>query len=656
MADDSLPMFIRRFAGKHPYAFNYGSAVLISLVALIIVLILPYHRQQPVLLFFEVGVALATWVGGWRAGVVALIGGTIASVYFALQNFGTPVVFRLVLNLVYTVGIIWVVNELRFSQKALRQSEERFRGLNAELERRVIERTAQLQTANEQQRYYVQLVKTVTDNASSALYMVDPAGLGRFVNPALERITGYQAHELLGHVVHDKIHHTKPDGSHYPVHECPLTGAVRNRETVRGDDLFVRKDSTFFPVRYTASPIFRGGIPIGTVIEFQDLTEAKRAERALRDSEELKRRIIESSRDCIKVLDLDANLLFMSSGGQQLLEIDDIQPYLNSCWIDFWQPEDRPKITAAIAAAKAGGIGKFQAFCPSAKGAPRWWEVITTPICNADGQPEQLLSVSRDITEHKQAEAEARESEQRYRQVQSDLTHVNRVATMGQLTASIAHEVGQPIAGVVSSGFAARRWLAGETPNQDAALRAIERVISDGTRAMDIIGRIRDMIKKGPPKRDNFDINKAIQDLIALAYAQAHQNGVSIKTEFADSLPLVHGDRVQLQQVILNLIINAIEAMSGLAEGAREVLVSTRQSDQNAILVAVQDSGPGLDLANADRVFEAFYTTKSSGMGMGLSISRSIIDDHGGRLWASANEPRGVIFQFTLPAHSDSAS
>ena len=656
MADDSLPMFIRRFAGKHPYAFNYGSAVLISLVALIIVLILPYHRQQPVLLFFEVGVALATWVGGWRAGVVALIGGTIASVYFALQNFGTPVVFRLVLNLVYTVGIIWVVNELRFSQKAQRQSEERFRGLNAELERRVIERTAQLQTANEQQRYYVQLVKTVTDNASSALYMVDPAGLGRFVNPALERITGYQAHELLGHVVHDKIHHTKPDGSHYPVHECPLTGAVRNRETVRGDDLFVRKDSTFFPVRYTASPIFRDGIPIGTVIEFQDLTEAKRAERALRDTEELKQRIIESSRDCIKVLDLDANLLFMSSGGQQLLEIDDIQPYLNSCWIDFWQPEDRPKITAAIAAARAGGIGKFQAFCPSAKGAPRWWEVITTPICNADGQPEQLLSVSRDITEHKQAEAEARESEQRYRQVQSDLTHVNRVATMGQLTASIAHEVGQPIAGVVSSGFAARRWLAGETPNQDAALRAIERVISDGTRAMDIIGRIRDMIKKGPPKRDNFDINKAIQDLIALAYAQAHQNGVSIKTEFADSLPLVHGDRVQLQQVILNLIINAIEAMSGLAEGAREVLVSTRQSDQNAILVAVQDSGPGLDLANADRVFEAFYTTKSSGMGMGLSISRSIIDDHGGRLWASANEPRGVIFQFTLPAHSDSAS
>ena len=317
MADDSLPMFlpmfIRRFADKHPYAFSYGSAVLISLAALLIVLILPYSRQQPVLLFFEAGVALATWVGGWRAGVVALIGGTIASAYFAHQNIGAPVVFRMVLNLVYTVGIIWVVAKLRFTQQVLRQSEERFR-------QRVAERTTQLQTANEEQRYQVQLLKTITDSASSALYMVDPAGLGTFVNPALEQMTGYRANELIGHVVHDKIHHTKPDGSPYPVHECPLTGAVRQRKIVRGEDLFVRKDGTFFPVQYTASPIFRGDVAVGTVIEVQDLTEAKAAERALRDSEELKRRVIESSRDCIKVLDLEGNLLFMSSGGQQLLE------------------------------------------------------------------------------------------------------------------------------------------------------------------------------------------------------------------------------------------------------------------------------------------------------------------------------------------------
>ena len=481
MADDSLPMFlpmfIRRFADKHPYAFSYGSAVLISLAALAIVLNLPYHRQQPVLLFFEVGVALATWVGGWRAGVVALIGGTIASAYFAQQNIGAPVVFRMVLNLVYTVGIIWVVAKLRFSQEALRQSEEKFRRLNAELEQRVAERTAQLQTANEEQRYQVQLLKTITDNASSALYMVDPAGLGTFVNPALERITGYRADELMGHVVHDKIHHTKPDGSPYPVHECPLTGAVRHRKTLRGEDLFVRKDGTFFPIQYTASPIFREDRAVGTAIEFQDLTEAKAAERALRDSEELKRKIIESSTDCIKVLDLEGNLLFMSSGGQQLLEIDDIDPYLNSCWINFWQPEDRPSISEAIAAARAGGIGKFQAFCPSAKGAPRWWDVITTPICNADGRPEQLLSVSRDITERKRAETEGRESERKYREIQAELAHAARVATMGQLTASIAHEIRQPLSAVKMSGASALRWLKNSPPEIDEAKQSIESIV-----------------------------------------------------------------------------------------------------------------------------------------------------------------------------------
>jgi PAS domain S-box-containing protein len=196
-----------------------------------------------------------------------------------------------------------------------------------------------------------------------------------------------------------------------------------------------------------------------------DITKRKHVERALRDSEELKRRIIESSKDCIKVLDLEGNLLFMSSGGQRLLEIDNVHTYLNTCWVDFWQPEDRPRVSEAVAVARAGGIAQFQAFCPSAKGAPRWWDVITTPICNADGQPEQLLSVSRDITERKRAEAEARESERRYREMQSELAHANRVATMGQLTASIAHEVNQPLSGLVSSGNACLRWLTREPPS-----------------------------------------------------------------------------------------------------------------------------------------------------------------------------------------------
>jgi len=652
MADDSLPMFlpmfIRRFADKHPYAFSYGSAVLISLAALLIVLILPYSRQQPVLLFFEAGVALATWVGGWRAGVVALIGGTIASAYFAHQNIGAPVVFRMVLNLVYTVGIIWVVAKLRFTQQVLRQSEERFR-------QRVAERTTQLQTANEEQRYQVQLLKTITDSASSALYMVDPAGLGTFVNPALEQMTGYRANELIGHVVHDKIHHTKPDGSPYPVHECPLTGAVRQRKIVRGEDLFVRKDGTFFPVQYTASPIFRGDVAVGTVIEVQDLTEAKAAERALRDSEELKRRVIESSRDCIKVLDLEGNLLFMSSGGQQLLEIDNIDPYLNACWIDFWQPEDRPRVSEAVAAARAGGIGQFQAFCPSAKGDPRWWDVITTPICNASGQPEQLLSVSRDITERKRAEAEGRESERKYREMQTELAHAARVATMGQLTASIAHEIRQPLSAIKISGDAALQFLTNSPPDIDEAKESVKSIVEYIIRADDVIGRIHHLAKKGTPKKETLDINEAILEVIPLTRTEATKRGVAVQMRLADDLPRVQGDRVQLQQVMINLIVNAIEAMSGAGDGARNLLIGTERAEAG-VLVTVKDSGLGFAPATAEHLFEAFYTTKPSGMGMGLSISRSIVDDHGGLLWASADEPRGATFQFTLPALSEPPS
>ena len=650
-------MFIRRFADKHPYTFAYGSAVLISVAALVIVLILPYSRQQPVLLFFEAGVALATWVGGRRAGVVALIGGSIATAYLAGQDIGTPAVFRMALNLVYTCGIIWVVDKLRFSQEALRQSEERFRLLNAGLEQRVSERTAQLQTANEEQRYQVRLLKTITDNASSALYMVDPTGLGTFVNPALERITGYRADELIGHVVHDKIHHTKPDGSPYPVRECPLTDAVRHGKIVRGEDLFVRKDGTFFPVRYTASPIFRGDIAAGTVIEVQDLTEAKAADRALRDSEELKQRIIESSRDCIKVLDLEGNLLFMSSGGQQLLEIDNIDSYLNRCWIDFWQPEDRPIVSEALAAARTGGIGQFQAFCPSAKGDPRWWDVITTPICNTDGQPEQLLSVSRDITERKRAEAEGRESERKYREMQAELAHAARVAAMGQLTASIAHEIRQPLSAVKMSGVAALRWLANSPPEIDEAKQSIESIVKGIGRADDVIDRIHNFAKKGTALKDTLDINRAIHEVIPLTRNEAIKHGVTVQMRLADDLPRVQGDRVQLQQVMINLIMNAIDAMSGDGDAdIRELHITSSYDRSEGVRVTVRDSGPGVVVEQLADLFKPFYTTKPGGMGMGLSISRTIIEDHGGRLWTSANEPRGAIFQFTLPAHTDGVS
>jgi signal transduction histidine kinase len=251
------------------------------------------------------------------------------------------------------------------------------------------------------------------------------------------------------------------------------------------------------------------------------------------------------------------------------------------------------------------------------------------------------------------AEAEARESERRFREMQMELAHANRVATMGQLTASIAHEVRQPIAATVTNAQAALRWLGAQ--QLEEVRQGLVRIISNGNRAGDVIGWIVGLIEKVPPRRDALAVNEAILEVIALVHGEVVKHGVSVQTHLAEGLPLVQGDRVQLQQVILNLVVNAIEAMGGVSEGARELLVRTGTAASGGVLVMVQDTGPGLDPAQLKRLFEAFYTTKPGGLGMGLSVCRSIIEAHDGRLWAEANELRGAVFQFILPQEGKEA-
>jgi PAS domain S-box-containing protein len=266
-------------------------------------------------------------------------------------------------------------------------------------------------------------------------------------------------------------------------------------------------------------------------------------------------------------------------------------------------------------------------------------------------EPQQAIAFVLDLSERKRAEAQARDAERRYREMHMELAHANRVATMGQLTASIAHEVKQPIAATVSNAQAALRWLSRHPPDLEEVRQALAHIVQDGRRAGDVVGRIRDLIKKAPPREDRLDINEAAREVIELTRGEAAKNGVRVRRELADGLPLIQGDRVQLQQVMLNLIINAVEAMRGVSDGPRELLISTGTSDTGDVRVAVRDSGPGLTPAALERLFEPFYTTKPGGLGLGLSICRSIVEGHGGRLWASTNVPRGAIFQFTLSVH-----
>lgn len=264
------------------------------------------------------------------------------------------------------------------------------------------------------------------------------------------------------------------------------------------------------------------------------------------------------------------------------------------------------------------------------------------------GNPIAVLETNNDITERKR-------TEEALQKVRSELTHVTRVMTLGELTASIAHEVNQPLAAIVTNGNACLRWLGGAQPNLTEGRQAVERIIKDSYRASEVISRIRALVKKAPPRNDVVDVNDVVREVLTLAQSEARRNQVYLKVQLEDELKPVLGDRVQLQQVVLNLIINGIEAIAKSKAGPRELSVRSSCGESGNIVVAVSDSGEGLESASLDHVFDAFFTTKPDGMGMGLAISRTIIESHGGRIWATPNSPRGAVFQFTLPASEEQA-
>jgi len=280
-----------------------------------------------------------------------------------------------------------------------------------------------------------------------------------------------------------------------------------------------------------------------------------------------------------------------------------------------------------------------------ADGTVKYLHIVGHPVLNAAGDVVELVGSTMDMTERKK-------TEEILQKAQAHITHITHMTMMGELAASIAHEVNQPLAAVITNAEACLRWLDQESPNLHEAHEAVGRIIRDGRRGGDVITRIRALLKKEPPVNISLNVNELIRETIALA--QARLQGITLRIELAECLPLVSADRVQLQQVLLNLMANAVDAMKSTALRQRILHIQTLSQTAGMILVRIRDSGRGLDPHNIGQLFEPFYTTKAQGLGMGLSISRSIIETHGGRLWAEAGDKNGAIFQFTLPVEHQS--
>jgi C4-dicarboxylate-specific signal transduction histidine kinase len=274
-------------------------------------------------------------------------------------------------------------------------------------------------------------------------------------------------------------------------------------------------------------------------------------------------------------------------------------------------------------------------------GKYRWFLLHINPLRDGHGRIMRWYIAATDIEDRKQ-------HEEALRQAQADLAHVSRVTTMGELTASLAHEVNQPIAAAVTNANTCLRWLSRDQPDVEEARAAAMRIVKDGTRAAEIISRIRLLFKKGTPQRELVDLNEIIREMVVLVRSEAMRYNILVTTELATDLPELMGDRVQLQQVLMNLMINAIDAMKTV-DWPRELAIQSGLTEAEQVLVSVSDTGPGLPQQQTDQIFNAFFTTKPNGTGMGLSISRSIVESHGGRLWACVNSPRGASFCFTLP-------
>jgi PAS domain S-box-containing protein len=481
--------------------------------------------------------------------------------------------------------------------------------------------------------------RSLVDHATDGFFLFDQRQAILDVNRQACESLGYSREEMIG------MHPRDFDAGLDEASIARIGERVRAGETVTFESLHRRKDGTVLPVEIRARQ-FQQGAHRFRLSLVRDITERKRADEALRRSESY---LTEAQR-----LSHTGTIVFSATGpvywseeSYRIWGLDPLQglPDLDTV-LQRMHPDDRDMVSKEVFEALHQGRKyeiEFRIVLP--EGTIKHLESIGHPLLSAGGELEMVVT-HIDVTERKRAQRE----HDRLRELESELARVNRLSIMGELTASLTHEILHPIGAVRNNARAAMRFLDMSPPNMAEVREALGSMVRDADRSRNIVDRIRDHINKAPPRNELFDLNEAIDEVIVMVRDAIDRHRISVRTCLTQGKISIRGDRVQLQQVVLNLILNSVEAMSSVEEGARKLLIKVRQSATSDVLVAVQDSGPGIDPKDRERVFAPFYTTKTTGIGMGLSICRSIIAAHGGRLWAEANQPRGAILQFTLPA------
>ena len=489
--------------------------------------------------------------------------------------------------------------------------------------------------AEEAARESAKRFRALIEHAFDVVLLLDRDCGVLYASPSVERVLGYAPRELVGRNGLDLVH---PDQLEDARNQFG-TALISEDNVFTSERLIQHKYGAWLWTENTMTNLLGEPSVRGFVVNLRDITGRKHAEKALRESEQRFRDYTETASDWFWESGPDHRFT-VSSHDSPFREVG-IGATRWELAADFNEEPEKWRAHCATLDAHEPFRG-FMYKARNGDGSTIDLSVSGKPVFDPNGRFQGYRGVATDVSDT----VRANEAERALQNVRLELARVSRITSLGALTASIAHEINQPLASVIMNASAGLRWLGAEPPNLEEARQVLERIRKDGARAGDVIGRIRALARKTPVEVHQFDINEAIREVIALTRGEIAHSGVTLRTQFAELAP-IRGDRVQLVQVILNLILNAIEAMGG--NEPRDLLIETRENHGRNILVSVSDSGSGLDPATVDRIFEPFYSTKQGGMGIGLSICRSIVEAHEGKIWAEQNKARGSTLQFTLP-------